>query len=162
MNNVDSREVVVDAESADGEVYALIHRAKQMTLRRVEDPRTSQIQDALARREIRVMKSYRPKLLREGTVAARIRSETLDVLDVLSTGPGLDDEGGVFWDGCDAVLRSSQRSEAPDDRVVCGSELRYETLTPLTFAILSKMSERLSEYASVGLGAVKYKCFGTG
>ena len=62
---------------------------------------------------------------------------------------------GVFWDGCDAVLRSSQRSEAPDDRVVCGSELRYETLTPRTFAILSKMSERLSEYASVGLGAVK-------
>ena len=68
-------------------------------------------------------------------------------------------KGGVFWDGCDAVLRSSQRSEAPDDRVVCGSELRYETRT---FAILSKMSERLSEYASVGLGAVKYKSFGTG
>ena len=37
------------------------------------------------------MKSYRPKLLREGTVAARIRSE---MLDVLSTGPGSDDEGG--------------------------------------------------------------------
>ena len=94
------------------------------------------------------MKSYRPKLLREGTVAVRIRSE---MLDVLSTGPGSDDEGGggVFWDGCDAVRRSSQRSEAPDDRVVCGSELRYETLTPRTFAILSKMSERLSEYASV-------------
>ena len=41
MNNVDSREVVVDAESADGEVYALIHRAKQTTLWRVEDPSTS-------------------------------------------------------------------------------------------------------------------------
>ena len=41
MNNVDSREVVVDAESADDEVYALIHRAKQTTLWRVEDPSTS-------------------------------------------------------------------------------------------------------------------------
>ena len=91
MNNVDSREVVVDADGADGEVDALIHRAKQTTLRRVEDPRTSRIQDALARHEIRVMKSYRPKLLREGTVAVRIRSE---MLDVLSTGPGSDDEGG--------------------------------------------------------------------
>ena len=49
------------------------------------------------------MKSYRPKLLREGTVAVRIRSE---MLDVLSTSPGSDDEGEVFWDGCDAVLRS--------------------------------------------------------
>ena len=51
------------------------------------------------------MKSYRPKLLREGTVAVRIRSE---MLDVLSTGPGSDDEGG----GCSGmdVMRCLDRA----------------------------------------------------
>ena len=38
MNNVDSREVVVDAESADDEVYALIHRAKHFGASRILAP----------------------------------------------------------------------------------------------------------------------------
>ena len=142
MNGVDSRDVV-DADSADGEVDALVDRAKQTTLWRVEDPRASQIQDTLARREIRVMKSYRPKLLREGAATARIRREMLNLL------MGADGGEEVFWDGCDAVRRSKQRSEAPNDRVVCGSELRDETLTPQSLFILSKMSEGLSKYANV-------------
>ena len=45
------------------------------------------------------MKSYRPKLLRKSTAAARIRSEMLDELD---TEPGAEGEGEVFWDGCRA------------------------------------------------------------
>ena len=143
MNSVDSRDVV-DADSADGEVAALVDRAKQTTLWRAEDSRASQIQDTLARREIRVMKSYRPRLLRESAAAARIRSE---MLNLLTWADGSEEK--VFWDGCDAMRRSKQRSEAPDDRVVCGSELRDETLTPQSLAILSKMSEGLSKYANV-------------
>jgi hypothetical protein len=72
MSRVDSRDVV---SSADTEVAALVDRAKQATLWRVTDPCDAQMQDALARREIRVMRSYRPKLLRAGSAAARIRSE---------------------------------------------------------------------------------------
>ena len=96
MSRVDSRDV--DLVDADGEVAALVDRAKQVTLWRVEDPPASQMQDELARREVRVMRNYRPKLLREGTATARIRSE---MLDVLNTGPGAE-ESKVFWDGCGA------------------------------------------------------------
>ena len=73
--------------------------AKEATLWRFEDPRASRIQGELARREIRLMKSYRPKLLRKSTAAARIRSEMLDELD---TGPGAEGEGEAFWDECRA------------------------------------------------------------
>jgi hypothetical protein len=110
MSRVDSRDVV--DTSADTEVDALVDRAKKTTLWRVsDDSRGARVQDTLARREIRVMRSYRPKLLRVGTAAARIRSEMLDVL--MKTVPGADAEGGpmgeaeVFWDGCDAVRRSN-------------------------------------------------------
>ena len=58
--------------------------AKEATLWRVEDPRAFRIQGELARREIRLMKSYCPRLLRKSAAAARIRSEMLDELD---TGP---------------------------------------------------------------------------
>jgi hypothetical protein len=86
-------------------VAALVDRAKQVTLWRVTEPRDIQMQDALALREVRVMKSYRPKLLRAGTAAARIRSEMFDVL--VQTGRRADanpeggpmGEGEVFWDG---------------------------------------------------------------
>ena len=141
MNRVNSRDVdLIDAGSADGGVAALVDRAKQATLWRAEDSRASQIQDALARREIRVVRSYRPKLLREGTVAARIRSEMFDVLTAGAEGKG---EAEVFWDGCDVVRRSNWRNVAPDwVTVTCGSEGRYEKLTPRSFAVLRDMSER--------------------
>ena len=109
MSRVDSRDV--DLVDADGEVAALVDRAKQATLWRVEDPRASQMQDELARREVRVMRNYRPKLLREGTAAARIRSE---VLDVLNTGPGAE-ESKVFWDGCGVGRRSNLKGEVLDE-----------------------------------------------
>ena len=109
MSRVDSRDV--DLVDADGEVAALVDRAKQATLWRVEDPRASQMQDELTRREVRVMRNYRPKLLREGTAAARIRSE---VLDVLNTGPGAE-ESKVFWDGCGAGRRLNLKGEVPDE-----------------------------------------------
>ena len=109
MSRVDSRDV--DLVDADGEVAALVDRAKQVTLWRVEDPPASQIQDELARREVRVMRNYRPKLLREGTATARIRSE---VLDVLNTGPGAE-ESKMFWDGCGAGRRSNLKGEVPDE-----------------------------------------------
>ena len=141
MNSVKPRDVsLVAANIADGEFAALVDRAKQATLWRVGDPRASQIQDALARREIRVMRSYRTKLLREGTAAARIRSEMFDVLTAGAEGKG---EAEVFWDGCDAVRRSNWRDVAPDwVTVTCGSEGRYEKLAPRSFAVLRDMSER--------------------
>jgi hypothetical protein len=102
MSRVDSRDI--DTTSSDAEVTELVDCAKQATLWRVTDPSASQIQDTLARREIRVMRSYRPKLLRAGTAASQIRIEVLDVL--VKTGPGADaEEGEVFWDGCDAMRR---------------------------------------------------------
>jgi hypothetical protein len=85
------------------EVAALVVRAKQATCWRVTEPRDAQMQDALALREVRVMTSYRPRLLRAGTAAARIRSDMSSVLAL--TGRGTDTEGGiigdgeVFWDG---------------------------------------------------------------
>ena len=109
MSRVDSRDV--DLVDADSEVAALVDRAKQATLWRVEDPRASQMQDELARREVRVMRNYRPKLLQEGAAAARIRSE---VLDVLNTGPGAE-ESKVFWDGCGAGRRLNLKGEVPDE-----------------------------------------------
>ena len=79
------------------EVAALADRAKQAT--RTEH----QVQDALALREVRVMTSYRPRLLRAGTAAARIRSDVFSVLAQM--GRRSDTEGGpigereIFWDG---------------------------------------------------------------
>jgi hypothetical protein len=103
MSCVDSCDVV-DATDSDADVAALVDRAKKATLWRVTDPSASQIQDMLARREIRVMRSYRPKLLRAGTAASRIRSEVLDVFVKTEQGAEAEtEEGEVFWDGCDAM-----------------------------------------------------------
>ncbi|KAN0132441.1 hypothetical protein V8E53_009867 [Lactarius tabidus] len=83
------------------EMESIMNRAKKATLWRVTDSRDAQVQDTLARREIRVMSSYRPKLLRMGSAAAWIRSEVLDVL--MKTGRGAEpEEGEAFWDGCDS------------------------------------------------------------
>ena len=82
---------------------ALVVRAKQATLWRVTGPSEAQMQDALVQREIRLVRSYRPRLLRAGTAAAQIRSDVFDML--VQTGRWADAEGGppgemeVFWDG---------------------------------------------------------------
>ncbi len=90
-------------ETPSAEVAALVDRAKQVTCWRVTESHFVQMQDALALREVRVMTSYRPRLLRAGTAAARIRSDVFGVL--AQTGLWTDTEGGpigereVFWDG---------------------------------------------------------------
>jgi len=89
-----------ETAAVNAEVAALMDRAKNATL---TEPRDAQIQDVLAQREVRVMRSYRPRLLRAGTAAARLRSEVFEVL--VQTGPGAEAKGGpigeaeVFWDG---------------------------------------------------------------
>ena len=101
MSSAVSRNFFDTASAA--EVAALVDRAKKVTLWRVSDPHDARMQDALALREVRVMKSYRPRLLRAGTAAARIRSEIFDVL--VQTGRWEDTDGEpmgkreVFWDG---------------------------------------------------------------
>lgn len=103
MSNAVSRNFFDTA--GDAEVAALVNRAKKVTLWRVTEPRDVQMQDALALREVRVMKSYRPKLLQAGTAAARIRREVFNVLVQTGQRAGADFEGGlmgeneVFWDG---------------------------------------------------------------
>ena len=101
MSSDVSRDFFDTASAA--EVAALVDRAKKVTLWRVLDPHDARMQDALALREVRVMKSYRPRLLCAGTAAARIRSEIFDVL--VQTGRWEDTDGEpmgkreVFWDG---------------------------------------------------------------
>ncbi|KAI9456854.1 hypothetical protein BJY52DRAFT_1275024 [Lactarius psammicola] len=92
-------------ETPSAEVAALIDRARQVTFWRTTEPLSAQMQDALALGEVCVMRSYRPRLLRAGTAAARIRSDMFGVL--VQTGLRTDMEGGpidereVFWDGVD-------------------------------------------------------------
>ena len=119
MNHIDSRDVVIDSDS---KAAALVDRAKKATLWRVDEPRASRIQGEFARREIRVMKSYRPKLLRESVAAARIRSEMLDELNTGLEGEG---EGEVFWEGCRTGRQSNQKGEAPDEVGVETEVVRY-------------------------------------
>jgi len=93
------------AAAATAEVAALVDRAKEVTLWRVTEPCEAQMQDALAQREVRMMRSYRPRLLRAGTAAARIRSEMFDVLSQTGRSTWTDADGRplgeseVFWDG---------------------------------------------------------------
>jgi len=90
-------------ETSSAEVTALVDRAKQVTYWRVTVPRSVKMKDALALREVCIMMSYRPRLLRAGTAGARIRSDTSGAL--AQTGLWTDMEGGpigereVFWDG---------------------------------------------------------------
>jgi hypothetical protein len=90
--------------SATAEEAALVERAKRATggwpvIAATELPGG----DALALHEVRVMKSYRPRLLREGSATAMIRRE---IIRALSTGAGGPDGRGrditaedIFWDG---------------------------------------------------------------
>ncbi|KAH8984001.1 hypothetical protein EDB86DRAFT_3084941 [Lactarius hatsudake] len=104
--NFDPTSATAD-ETPSAEITALVDRAKQVTNWRVTESRSVQLQDALALREVRVMTSYRPLLIRAGTAAARIRSDMFRVL----AQTGLRPEGGpigekeIFWDGI--VLPSS-------------------------------------------------------
>jgi len=52
--------------------------------------------DALALHEVRVMRSYRPRLLHEGLFAAAIRREIVSILF-----PGADDRDERYGRGCD-------------------------------------------------------------
>jgi len=95
--------VMIGAVSCCVDTAALVERAKQVTLWRVTEPSSIQMQDTLARREVRAMMSYRPRLLRKGTAAARIRSEVFDTL--AQSGRWTEERGEpmgereVFWDG---------------------------------------------------------------
>ena len=80
---------------------SLVDRAMQATL-------SAQMQDELALREVHVMSSYRPRLLRAGTAAARIRSDVFDVLVQTARRADAEDEPidecEVFWDGISLSL----------------------------------------------------------
>ena len=89
-----------ESPSTRTEVAELVDRAKQATCWRVTEPCEAQVQDAMAPREVRLMMSYRPHLLRAGTAAARIRSDMFDVLAwTTDTEGGPIGEREVFWDG---------------------------------------------------------------
>ncbi|KAI9439561.1 hypothetical protein H4582DRAFT_1941543 [Lactarius indigo] len=85
------------------ELAELADRARQVTSWHVAEPRSAQLQDAMALHEVHVMASYRPQLLRRGTAATRIRNDMFSVL--AQTGLRKDTEGGpirereIFWDG---------------------------------------------------------------
>ena len=98
--------------SAAAEEAALVERAKQatgcwqVTTTTVSPPDQAAaavgdtsvpLRDALALREVRVMKSYRPRLFREGIASAKIRREVIRVLchGRNSRGSEMMD---IFWD----------------------------------------------------------------
>jgi hypothetical protein len=76
------------------------------------------------------MRSYRPKLLRTGAAAARIRNEVLDMLVNIMTGRGAEVEAEVFWNGvrCDAnAMRGSKRIGATPDAASADPRRRSQT-----------------------------------
>ena len=103
MSGAASHNCNATATAKETSSNVLVDRAKQATCWRVTEPSSAQVQDALALREIRLMTSYRPRLLRAGTAAARIRSDVFSVL--AQSGPRTDTESApmsereVFWDG---------------------------------------------------------------
>jgi hypothetical protein len=61
---------------------------------------SDQLRDALALHEVRVMKSYRPRLLSEGHFTAAIRREIVLILSHGAHGRGRDTTAeDIFWDG---------------------------------------------------------------
>jgi hypothetical protein len=61
---------------------------------------SDRVRDALALHEVRVMKSYRPRLLHEGVFAAAIRCEIVRILSDERNGRGCDITAeDIFWDG---------------------------------------------------------------
>ena len=98
--------------SAAAEEAALVERAKQatgcwqVTTTTVSPPDQAAaavgdtsvpLRDALALREVRVMKSYRPRLFREGIASAKIRREVIRVLCHGRNGRG-SEMMDIFWD----------------------------------------------------------------
>jgi hypothetical protein len=71
---------------------------------------SDRLRDALALHEVRVMKSYRPRLLREGHFAAAIRREIVFILSYGADGDGRGRDitaEDIFWDGIGGDLLSS-------------------------------------------------------
>jgi hypothetical protein len=61
---------------------------------------SDRVGDALALHEVRVMNSYRPRLLHEGVSAAAIRCEIVRILSDGRDGRGCDITAeDIFWDG---------------------------------------------------------------
>jgi hypothetical protein len=61
---------------------------------------SDRVRDALALHEVRVMKSYRPRLLHEGLFTAAIRCEIVRILSDGRNGRGCDITAeDIFWDG---------------------------------------------------------------
>ena len=97
--------------SAAAEEAALVERAKQatdcwqVTTTTVSPDRAAAavgdtsvpLRDALALREVRVMKSYRPRLFREGIASATIRREVIRVLCHGRNGRG-SEMMDILWD----------------------------------------------------------------
>lgn len=98
--------------SAAAEEAVLVERAKQATgcwqVTKTTESSPDQaaggggdssvpLRDALALREVRVMKSYRPRLFREGIVSAKIRREVIRVLCHGRNGRGCE-MMDIFWD----------------------------------------------------------------
>jgi hypothetical protein len=101
-----------DLSSASAEEAALMERAKRATgcwQATTAPPDVAagsggdasvQLKDALALHEVRVMKSYRPRLIREGVASAKIRREFVRILSPRADerkGRG-DDMKDIFWD----------------------------------------------------------------
>jgi hypothetical protein len=93
-----------ESDPPSAEETALVERADRATgcqlAERVAGPRRSWDWRKLALNEVRVMKGYRPRLLRAGTAAAGVRA---GVFRILAQTEGLDrgtplSEKDVFWD----------------------------------------------------------------
>jgi hypothetical protein len=101
------------AEPPSAEEAALVQLAADVTGWKVTSPGAIRQRDALALHEVRVMKKYRPRLLRAtgsvvGTIASQIRREiTRCILAQTDSEEGETEEGEssvppgevVFWDG---------------------------------------------------------------
>jgi hypothetical protein len=101
--------------STAAEGAALVERAKRATgswpVMTTTEPRTGdrsagrssfRLSNALALREVRVMKSYRPRLIREGDITAIIRGEIVRILFPNGCSITVED---IFWDGICEFLR---------------------------------------------------------
>ncbi|KAI0245794.1 hypothetical protein BJV78DRAFT_248827 [Lactifluus subvellereus] len=81
------------------EEVALVQHAVEVTGWQVTEPGSVRQRDALALHEVRVMKKYRPRLLRVGTVASQIRHEVVRILAQTEGSSVPSGEKVVFWDG---------------------------------------------------------------
>lgn len=96
----DSDNTATESGPQSMEELALVERAMEVTGWQVTEPSSVRTRNTLALHEVRVMKSYRPCLLRAGTAAAKIRGEIFHILSQ-TEGRGHDvspSEKNVFWD----------------------------------------------------------------